>query len=34
VESCASKTGAVWLHNTIIANAILGLQNIRLFITI
>jgi hypothetical protein len=34
VESCASKTGAIWLHNTITAKAILGLQNIRLFITV
>jgi hypothetical protein len=34
LEFCASKTGAVWLHNTITAKAILGLQKIRLFITI
>jgi hypothetical protein len=34
VESCASKTGAIWLHNAMTANAITGLQKIRLFINI
>jgi hypothetical protein len=31
VESCASKTGAVWLHN-ITTKAVIGLKDIRLFI--
>jgi hypothetical protein len=34
LEFCASKTGAVWLHNTITAKTILDLQRIRLFIKI
>jgi hypothetical protein len=32
LKFCASKTGAVWLHNTMTATAIIDLQNIRLFI--
>jgi hypothetical protein len=32
LEFCARKTGAIWLHNTITANAVIGLKDIRFFI--
>jgi hypothetical protein len=32
LESCASKTGAVWQHNTMTITAITRLQEIRFFI--
>jgi hypothetical protein len=31
-ESCATKTGAIWQHNVMIAKAVTGLQEIRFFI--
>ena len=34
LESCASNTGTIWLHNPMTATAINGLQEIRLFIAI
>jgi hypothetical protein len=33
LEFCARKTGAIWLHNTMTATAVIGLQGIRLFIS-
>jgi hypothetical protein len=34
VESCASKTGAIWLHNTMTVTVIINLLGSTLFIAI
>jgi hypothetical protein len=33
LEFCARKAGAIWLHNTMTAKAIIGLLGIWLFIS-
>jgi hypothetical protein len=34
LESCASTTGAVWLHNNVTTKAVIDLKENRIFITI